>query len=536
MEKSEAERLLSDPTTKTNAKKTPIVEESDHIEQKVVKILPLWKKIVFGVGNLGRGIMNSVQAFFMTAYLLEVVNLPAFNAAALVFTKQAYDAVTDPIVGFLSDHTKTRFGRRKPWVILGAIPLGIIWLALWFSPWGWITDDLSSEVKTAYYLALILLFSTTKTAVSVPYMALIPEAAPTYNERTSVVMWMEIWSTAAGMSATAMWSALITLFPDDEKVDGKTEDNLNMGYAVAAVITTPLIVGTSVVGVLVVSEAKVAKVADAGVSFFRAAYNRIKQFGHGIVVTLTFPPFIVVALLYLLAMLAPQTMATNFYLYMKYVIKEEKHASWVILIMQGCSAASFFIWYYVSKKIGKIKTFIIGALISISTGIGLFFVQEGQLEIIGVIIAIRGISSGVSHLLPFSMLPDVIELYYGIHKDAVKQEGLFYSILLVLWKIASASAQAISTAVLGAAGYENPDDESDEEVVDFYQPESVITTLRILVCTVPICYLVVAIFCGSLYPLVVSHTRKKHFFFEEPSPTLSVPEAEADDDLNPLTI
>ena len=138
-----------------------------HLSQRsFMKPLPLWKKLVFSLGFYSWGINTGIIGLFQINFLLEVVELSPSQVGNMMLIKQVYDALTDPIVGVLSDNTNTRFGRRKPWIIVFIFPMAVVWVLMWTyngtilnNPW---------EVYL-YYFGIILLYSTLQTLTTIPY-------------------------------------------------------------------------------------------------------------------------------------------------------------------------------------------------------------------------------------------------------------------------------------------------------------------------------------------------------------------------------
>jgi GPH family glycoside/pentoside/hexuronide:cation symporter len=106
---------------------------------------------------------------------------PGLAGTALLVGKLTWDAINDPVFGYLSDRTRTRLGRRRPYMLLGAVPLGLATWLLYSIPGG-----LTGAVAFLTILATFLLFDTFHTLASVPYYALTPELTHDYDERTSL--------------------------------------------------------------------------------------------------------------------------------------------------------------------------------------------------------------------------------------------------------------------------------------------------------------------------------------------------------------
>jgi GPH family glycoside/pentoside/hexuronide:cation symporter len=96
---------------------------------------------------------------------------------------QLADALADPFIGWASDNTKTRWGRRKIWIVITFVPTAVMYVAIWLVP------DVSPSAKVAYYAVILIFYSMTMSCVNLPLNALAPELTSNYDERTSLMMY-----------------------------------------------------------------------------------------------------------------------------------------------------------------------------------------------------------------------------------------------------------------------------------------------------------------------------------------------------------
>ena len=143
----------------------------------------------YAVGDLGISIAYFAFGFFFLFYLTDVVGMSAALAGTVILIGKLWDGVNDPLVGILSDRTRSRHGRKRVYLLYGAIPFGVSFVALW-----WLPAGVSTTVVFWLAVALVLVFATTYSLVGVPYQGLVPVMTADYDERTRLVAFTAIFS------------------------------------------------------------------------------------------------------------------------------------------------------------------------------------------------------------------------------------------------------------------------------------------------------------------------------------------------------
>jgi GPH family glycoside/pentoside/hexuronide:cation symporter len=127
--------------------------------------VPFLSKLAFGSGDLGTAITAGVLGFFRLIFMTDVAGLNPALAGAVLLIGRVWDAVNDPIIGTISDRLKTRWGRRRPMFLFGALPFALTFILVFYAP------PLDQAGKFIYYIVAGLLFDTFYTIVNVPYTA-----------------------------------------------------------------------------------------------------------------------------------------------------------------------------------------------------------------------------------------------------------------------------------------------------------------------------------------------------------------------------
>src|SRR5512139_2179802 len=169
-----------------------------------VQRLSIWRKVAYGAGDSGFSLTSTALALLYLYFLVNVVGLDPAAAGISIGIGRIWDAFNDIFIGTLSDRTRSRWGRRRPYLLFGAIPLGIAFVLMWLVP---STDQ--QTLLLIYYTAMYVLFDTLFTLTNVPYIALTPEIAPTYDERTSLHSYRMAFSIGLGLVAAIAPLAIV---------------------------------------------------------------------------------------------------------------------------------------------------------------------------------------------------------------------------------------------------------------------------------------------------------------------------------------
>jgi glycoside/pentoside/hexuronide:cation symporter, GPH family len=435
--------------------------------------LPLSTKLAFGAGDLGPAIVTAINGFFLLNFLVNVAGVRPAVAGLIFGIIKIWDAVNDPLIGWLSDRTVSRFGRRRPWLLFGAIPFGLAFYLHWLVP------PLGDSGKFFYYLVVGLLLDTAWTAVLVPYTALTPELTQDYDERTSLTSVRLSFSVVGGVLAAFFHTQIVGAFPD------ALTGNAVSAAVWAVVITVPWFI-------------TFAGTRQAASAASPAASPSAPQLGFVAGLRLVFRnrAFVLVALVYLLSWLALQLVQTNLLFYVNDWIGLDLSAfGYLLLAIQFSSLVWVLIWARVSERIGKQGVYYLGATVFILVEIGLFFVRPGQTGLVYALAVLAGVGIAVVYLVPWSMLPDVVEM--DELETGQRREGVYYGFFAFLQKLGLSAGLALSGLMLDLAGY-IPQAAA--------QPPSVLLTLRLLVGPGGAVLLLLSLVAVYFYPI----TRAKH--------------------------
>lgn len=410
-------------------------------------------------------LFNTRLAYSLPAFALAVIGIPVYVylpkfytdvvgvdiglVGALLFGVRLFDAVTDPVVGSLSDNTHSRFGRRRPYIIGGAVLLAIS-LYFLFNP------PMASKIfLTAWFGVWIYLLFLFWTLVTVPYEALGPEITYDYNARTTLFAWRDGFLIAGTLAAAASPALIQSVFGlDDGPLDQRRQ------FFWISVIYAPMTIVLCAWCVAAVGE-KHRRPVSGSISAWRGvrtvAQNR---------------PFMILLAAYTISAIGSNLPATLILYYVAYVL-ESAHAEIFLLIYFVSGILFLPAWVGLSRRVGKKAAWI--AAMAINTGAfgGVFFLGPGDAFIYGVLVTLSGIGFGATMALPSAIQADVID--YDELKTGVRREGQYIGLWSIAKKLAAAVGVGAGLVILDAAGY----------APNSVQTETVRETLRALYALVP---------------------------------------------------
>ncbi|MBD2740492.1 MFS transporter [Coleofasciculus sp. FACHB-1120] len=450
--------------------------------------LKLSTKLAYGAGDVGSAITANIGVFYTAIFLTDVAGIAAGLATWILLIGKVWDAVNDPVVGVLSDRTNSpRWGRRLPWMLYGAIPFGITFFLQWLVPRFSANDAANQWGLFWYYIVISILFNSFYTAVNLPYTALTPELTQDYNERTNLNSYRFAFSIGGSIVSVIVFGIIARLIPND-----RIQQYWVMGIVCAILSVLPIywcIWGT---------RDRILARAAQNPTFEEPVSLPILQ---QVRIVLSNRPFLYVVGIYLCSWLAVQVTAAIIpYFVLSWMRLSDAVVAQVILAVQGTALLMLFIWSKLSKRYGKKAVYFMGMSVWIIAQAGLFFLQPGQIAFMYVLGVMAGFGVSTAYLIPWSMLPDVIEL--DELKTGQRREGIFYSFMVFLQKVSLAVAVALVLKSLEWNQYIP----STQENLAPIQPDSALLAIRIAIGPLPTIALICGLILAYFYPL----TREVH--------------------------
>ena len=434
--------------------------------------LSLGQKAGWGLADMGIVVFVIVKQLLILTYLTAFLGVPVGVAGFVTTAVLIFDMITDPLIGYLSDKTNSRFGRRAPWMFVGVLVMSAGMVGLFSVPAG-----LAMNANLAWVVAFFVLATVGFTMVAIPYGAQSGEITQDPKERSA-------------MTGFRMAFASIGILIGGALIPGLAQ---SMGYAMAALAVTPLMVGA--VWLSLWATRKAPRIETP------AQVNMSGMFG----LVFANRPFVVLVLIYGVMTLAIAMITAGLPFAALYLINDSGDTA-----LSGAAAAlttlslmfaafvvgsilSQAVWVILSNRMGKV-----GALM---TGLGLYIVllyalytmlPSVNVTAIAGMFVLAGMTNGSYQQIPWAIYPDLMDVTR--RESGIAIEGAFSAIWLFGQKLANAVAPAVLGLTLAGAGWL----ETTDGVVD--QTQGALNTLQLSITLIPAGILLVAILAlGLIY-------------------------------------
>lgn len=409
----------------------------------VSKTLSRKVKIGFGVCDLGGNLFFTVMGFYLLYYLTDTVGLPAHLAGTALMIGKIWDAITDPVVGNLSDRTRTRWGRRKPWITLGAFLLFGGMLFLFRKP-SWESSSLLFAWATVAYC----LVNTAYTFVSIPYGALTPELTSDYHEQSLLNGYRQLFAILGTFLGAGIVLPLVNL-PRDPGAGWFLAGAVLGGIMLVSALLTVMLVGKEKK-----TETKGGESSGSGIpsATGREDPNCAGGFLAQVWELLQQRTFLLVLIPWTLHISGVTLLQTAMVYYFQYIYQFKEGFQIALMILLSVALLCIPLWIRVSRRIGKRGVYNLGMLIFAVTVMAFFFLGH-RFRITGAYLLMipAGIGFSVQYAMPFAILPDVVK--WDLAEHGKQREGTYYGLWTFASKLGQSLAFLVSGWVLALFGY-----------------------------------------------------------------------------------
>jgi glycoside/pentoside/hexuronide:cation symporter, GPH family len=408
--------------------------------------VPLFRKVSYGSGMLGFALLIQVYMQFYNPVYNDTLGLSPVWIGWVIFLSRLWDAFTDPMMGNLSDNTRSRWGRRRPWIALGAVLCALTFIALWWFPRG--------QSDTFYFVWLLgfsLLFYLAFTIFSVPYIALGMELSPDYHERTRVMtVRTVIEQFGTFIVASLFYLTSLAVFAD--RAEGMRYNSLWVGFLIFLFILTPAIYAREHPTLLRTDGPSTGQPATAK----RASVSLIASMR----ATLSSWPFLNLGLITVISYFGVITVSSlNYYVITYYLFNGSKgvDAGKLLTVSGYCIPVSAMValplMNLLSQRIGKRHALMVAFSLTIVGALlrwPLYTPDHPYLSIIPTLLF--GVGTAGAYLFINAMIPEAVDA--DELKLGQRREGMFSAIYGWTYKLGAALAILLSGYVLSWTGFQ----------------------------------------------------------------------------------
>ena len=421
--------------------------------------LSLGQKAGWGLADMGIVVFVIVKQLLILAFMNSFLGIPIALAGAVTTAVLIFDIITDPIIGYFSDKTVSRFGRRAPWMLVGAVVLALAIIGLFAVP-----ENFTTSAGLIWVIVFFLISTLGFTMVSIPYGAMAGEMTLDKKERSS----MTAWRMAFASLGILVGGALIPILAGDTK----------SGYTFAAICVAPLIILSIWFSVFFTRNAP------------RTLVPSQQNFSYILKLVFANRAFVTLVILYGIMTLAIALITAGLPFAAMYLIMDDGN-SLLSGVAKGLGTLSLMfaafvigsiisqaLWVKLSNLYGKVAAQLIGILCYIALLIFIFFsLPNYNVTLIAGLFILAGMTNGSYQQIPWALYPDLMDVTR--EKSGESIEGAFSAVWLFGQKVANAVSPLILGFILSLYGWK----ETTEGITK--QTDAALNTLQTSITLIP---------------------------------------------------
>lgn len=417
----------------------PMRDPAENSNAKPEIKLPLHVCIGWGIGSAGMMTLLNVTNGLILKYVVDFLGVTAIFAGTLIAGTRIFDAAIDPFMGMLSDKTVSKWGRRRPFLLVGSFLCALTPIVLFSLP-----QMFDPTWTTALVIMGLLFYAVSYTTFNVPYMAMPVEMTRNHHERTYLFSFRIYGIAIGGLMGGALAPWLITYFGGDAAAFS------SMAYCLSAVI----LLGCLTCFFLT----KNAPVLTFKKTAARPGFADIKLVLHN-------RPFLLLLLAKVFIVAGTGVGASALAFFVTQVLKEP--LSWLGLFV-GLSTIGLIlsqtVWVAIAKRFGKRFCFLAAAVVYIFVALSWLLAGPGEAQLaLGIRAVLLGVFGGGILLSTQAMLPDVLE--HEVVLTGIRHEGAMTGLYTTVERGASAMGVALAGVILSLGGYVGGADVIDPDAI-----------------------------------------------------------------------
>ncbi len=385
--------------------------------------VPLHTKLLYGAGEIALSAKNSALNQFLLFFYVDVAHLGPAGVSAALFIGRLWDAITDPVVGYLSDTTRSPWGRRRPFVALSAVPVGIAFYFL-FAPPAW-----SGTILLVYLTGAYLMLMTLFTCLATPYLAWGAELTQDYHERTVVVQIRSLFGVVGGLLGAVAPVAIAQRAAEPRS-----------GYALMAAVLGAVISASALATAFGVRESRAVTAPIPSVSHFVAGLRH----------TFVNRGFRIVFMTFCLMTIAAALGQSVQLFVIKYWLDLYDFFPQIAFSFAMSFALSFPLWQGLSRRIGKRRAMLWGLALGSVAPLGWLLLEPGNHLRVIVFTIFGGAATG-SITLVLSSVIDIVD--FDEWETGERREGAYFGFWTLGLKSMGALGTLLSGVILDGVGF-----------------------------------------------------------------------------------
>ncbi len=431
----------------------------------------LWS---YGLGDAGTGMAAALIGFYLFIFYTAAAGLPAWMAGLLLMVARLWDAINDPVVGWLSDKTQSRSGPRLPWILWSAVPLGVAMAFMWWLPPG------GPWMKFTVFVLISVVANSLYTCVNLPYAALAAELTTDVSLRTRLNTARFTGSIIASLVGTVLGGLLLR---DHHNPNSYFQVGIATGVIIAA---STLLCGWGLAPAARHCQRPVSETGTTRRLLRRVSRNR---------------RFLKVLGLYLLLWCALQIMQTAALIYLPVVMHvPEGWSNWILLPFMVSTLVGLWLWNGVAHSRGRLQALHTGGGIWIAACLLAMVLPAldpailptgsmanlARLLLLLATIITAGLGASTAYLIPWALLPDAIDA------DPEKPAGQYSAWMVLSQKICISFALFFFGNLMSLSGY--------QAARNAIQPDSALVAIRLCMGIIPAVLVVLGLLVVRRWP------------------------------------
>jgi sugar (glycoside-pentoside-hexuronide) transporter len=384
--------------------------------------LKLRQIAAYGAGDFGFAVIVHMVGLFLLFFYTDIFGISAAAAGTIFMVARIWDAVNDPMMGYISDRTETRWGKYRPYLLFAVIPLAFFNILLFITP------DFGTTGKFIYALVVYICWGMAYTATNLPYGSLTAVYTQNPVERTSLAASRMIFGMPGILFISVVTPIVVSKFSGPQ-----------VGYPVAVSIYT-------VIAILLIW--MVFGVVRERVQPAKRELYTIKEM---LLLVAQNKALLIVSAAVFLAGTANTIRVMMAKYYVDYNIGKPELFPMFMAIIIGTMVLGAIVSPFLNRRMPKRNVYIVGMIIFVIGDLGIYYTPYSSINLILILFAFAGLGSGIVYTLVWALVADTVE--YGEWKTGKRAEGVTYASYSFSTKLASAAGGGLGGFLLHASGY-----------------------------------------------------------------------------------